>query len=39
MTEQFSKIVLTQTLDYTSRHATLMAMPSNAIHLVSVVFA
>ncbi|KAF5652158.1 allantoate and ureidosuccinate permease [Fusarium sp. NRRL 25303] len=35
----FSKIVLTQTLGYTSRHATLMAMPSNAIHLVSVVFA
>ncbi|KAL6693174.1 hypothetical protein J3F84DRAFT_396632 [Trichoderma pleuroticola] len=36
---QFSKIVLTETLGYTSRQATLMSMPSNTIHLVSVVFA
>uniref|UniRef100_A0A0D2Y1F3 Major facilitator superfamily (MFS) profile domain-containing protein n=1 Tax=Fusarium oxysporum (strain Fo5176) TaxID=660025 RepID=A0A0D2Y1F3_FUSOF len=36
---QFSKIVLTQTLGYSSRQATLMGMPSNTIHLVSVVFA
>ncbi|KAG7405078.1 putative transporter [Fusarium oxysporum f. sp. rapae] len=35
----FSKIVLTQTLGYSSRQATLMGMPSNTIHLVSVVFA
>ncbi|KAH7136220.1 major facilitator superfamily domain-containing protein [Dactylonectria macrodidyma] len=35
----FSKIVLTETLGYTSRQATLMSMPSNTIHLVSVVFA
>ncbi|KAI7759721.1 hypothetical protein LZL87_009044 [Fusarium oxysporum] len=34
----FSKIVLTQTLGYSSRQATLMGMPSNTIHLVSVVF-
>ncbi|KAL7905208.1 major facilitator superfamily domain-containing protein [Trichoderma velutinum] len=32
----FSKIVLTETLGYTSRQATLMSMPSNTIHLVSV---
>ncbi|KAL6809671.1 major facilitator superfamily domain-containing protein [Trichoderma sp. SZMC 28015] len=32
----FSKIVLTETLGYTSRQATLMSMPSNTIHLLSV---
>ncbi|KAH7160520.1 putative pantothenate transporter [Dactylonectria estremocensis] len=35
----FSKIVLTETLEYSSRQATLMSMPSNTIHLVSVIFA
>ncbi|KAJ6010277.1 hypothetical protein N7522_005293 [Penicillium canescens] len=35
----FSKIVLTETLGYSSRQATLMGMPSNAIHFFSVVLA
>ncbi|KAH8893619.1 MFS general substrate transporter [Thozetella sp. PMI_491] len=35
----FSKIVLTETLGFSSRQATLMSMPATTIHFVSVVVA
>ncbi|KAH7025665.1 uncharacterized protein B0I36DRAFT_293256 [Microdochium trichocladiopsis] len=35
----FSKVVLTTGLGFSSRQSTLMGMPSNAIHLVSVILA
>lgn len=37
-TVQFGKLVLTG-MGYTGRQATLMAMPSHTIHLVSIIFA